>query len=91
MKRFLAGIIFVAAALTTVGWGSTYGDRDDKDAGHVHDYDNSHQRDRDKGDRQADKDRQGNDEDIKRAQGDASGRRDVNDQGSLQNDDRGKF
>lgn len=91
MRKFLAGIVFVAIALTTVGWGSTYNDQNDNDGSHVHDYDNSHQRDHDSGDKQADRKREGNDEDVKRAQGDASGRRDVNDQGPLQNDDRGRF
>ena len=83
MKRFLAATMLIASAFTTIGWGSTYDNRNDKEAEHIHD--------RDKGDKQADKERQGNDEDVKRTQGDTAGRRDVHDQGPLQDDNRGRF
>ena len=44
MKKLITGFIFVACAFTMVGWGSTYNENND----------------RDKGDKQADKKRQGN-------------------------------
>jgi len=90
MKKFLA-VIGIAAAFATIGWGSTYDNRNDKDAGHLHDNDGRYQNDRDKGDKRADEKRQGDDENIKRAQGDANGRRDVHDQGPLQDDKRGSW
>jgi hypothetical protein len=44
-----------------------------------------------KNDKKADKVRQGNDETIKRSQGDESGLRDVKREGPLQNDELGRF
>ena len=57
MKRVIAGIVFVACAFATVGWGSTYGDSNSM---------------RDKGDQYAAETHQKDNEDIKRTQGDES-------------------
>ena len=75
MKKVIVGIVFIACFFTIVGLSAAY--------------DRKH--DRDKGDRYADKERQGNDEDIKRAQGDEVGQMAVHDQGSLQDDNRGRW
>ncbi len=75
MKKLIVVIIFIGFAFGVVAWAS---------ASHVN-------RSRDEGDQHADQMRQGNDEDIKRAQGDGAGRRDIQNQGSLQNDDRGRW
>ena len=78
MRKFLAGIIFIAAALTTVGWGSTYDNNHDSD----------HPADRDRGKQHADRTHQGNDEDVKRAQGDSGGVRDIRDNKSHQDEEK---
>lgn len=69
MKRFIAGVFLIVCAFTMVGWGSSYDNRDDKDSKRIHD--------RDEGREQADRSQQGDDEDIRRAQGDERGRTDI--------------
>ncbi len=78
MKKMAAGALYFACVFMLTGWGSTYSqDKPDerKETGEEH----------------ADRTRQSNDEDIKRTQGDESGRRDIHTQGALQNDERGRW
>jgi hypothetical protein len=88
MKKLMTGIVFVACAFAMIGWGSTYSNKDDKDTKHLHEIDKGHPGDRDKGYEQADRAHQTNDEDIKRAQGDESGRRDIHDNKSHQDEEK---
>ena len=70
MRKIVTGICFVVCAFATVGWGSSY----------------SNKSDRDKGYQEADRTHQGDDEDIKRAQGDESGRKFIHDNKSHQDE-----
>ena len=71
MKRLIRGFVFAVCFFASVGWGSTYGNRVDRDKGHNH-ADEKHQKD---------------DDDIKRAQGDESGiLRDIHDNKNYQDE-----
>lgn len=75
MKNRMLGLAVIACAFTMIGWGSTSGDNYERDRGNAH----------------AEKSRQNDDENIKRAQGNSSGERDVHEQGALENDNRGRW
>ena len=91
MKRLLTGVVLIACALPLIGWGNTYENKNDNNPKKINARDKTETREHHMGEVEADKDRQGNDEDIKRAQGDESGLRDIHRQGALQNDDQGRF
>lgn len=91
MKRIIAGTIFVMCVFTIAGWGQASGEKDNKHTAHLSGKDRVHQDAVDRGEDHADRERQEKDEDIKRAQGDEIGRRDVHNQGPLQDDDRGRW
>ena len=69
MKKFIGGTALIVCALAMVGWGSVDDSKIDRNRSH----------DRDDGYRSAERDHQGDDEDVKRSQGDESGRRDIHD------------
>lgn len=75
MNKLMKKMLLIACILPLIGWGSAY------DENKV----------REKGSEQADRARQGDDEDIKRTQGDESGRRSIHEQGPLQDDERGRW
>ncbi len=68
MKIIITGFVFFACSFSMAGLGLAYNDTYS----------------RDQGVKQADRMRQGNDENIKRTQGDESGRMSIHAQGSLQ-------
>jgi len=75
MKKWAEGILLTACFLVP--------------AESVHAYSENEARDR--GRMEADRNRQQNDENIKRAQGDEGGIRSLHEQGIFQNDDRGRW
>ncbi len=75
MKKMAMGVLYFVCFFMLTGWGSAYKSEERKETGDEH----------------ADRTRQSNDEDIKRTQGDESGRRDIHAQGALQNDERGRW
>ncbi len=68
-------LFYFGCVFMLTGWGSAYDHADPVESGNEN----------------ADRARQSRDEDIKRTQGDESGRRGIHTQGSLQNDERGTF
>ncbi len=74
-----------ACIFSAIGWGSTSGERND---GRPESREQRHQDDRDNGNENAERTHQGNDEDVKRAQGDESGRKDIHDNKSHQDEEQ---
>ncbi len=61
MKKWATRIVFISCVFTMVGWGSVPNEKNSKDDGY----------------KRADTKHQGNDEDVKRAQGDERGGQDI--------------
>jgi len=74
MKKLTAGIVLILSAFAMVGWGSTSGEKGRSESK--------------KGYEQADTTHQGNDEDVKRSQDDESGRMDIHENKSHQDEEK---
>jgi hypothetical protein len=72
MKKLMIKIIFIACALSMIGWATNYDEHQDKDSRRAFKNDEGHA-DRDNGFKNADRSHQANDEDRKRSDGDENG------------------